>query len=47
MATITLIPRLLYIAWWRVGVSPGENGGWGYVITTGDGSVEFTGERRC
>ena len=46
LATIALVTRFMGVAWWRVGVSPGEDGGRGYVISTGDGRVEFTGERR-
>lgn len=46
MATVSLVTRLVAVPWWRVGVSPGEDGGRGYVIATGDGRVEFTGEWR-
>lgn len=31
---------------WGVGVSPGEDGGRGYVLSAGDGCVELAGEGR-
>lgn len=46
MATVALVAKLDRAARWGVGVSPGENRGRGYVLSTGDGCVEFTGKRR-